>query len=161
MTQVSVAFQVSLVNRDPQDSQDLQANQESVVLAQVVPEPQVFLEPQGQKERRAALDHRPMALKDSQAPLDSLDLLALLDLRVPRVLLKVQPLVSLDSLEPLAPEESRVTQDSKASEVTLGTAAVSEEAHQGCVGYLELQEPMATPGSLDERVSLVTVVHLA
>lgn len=105
--------------------------------------------------------HQPTVWKDFQAPLDSLDPLALLDLRASLVLLKAQPLVSLDCLEPLAPEESRVTQDSKASEVTLVTVAVSEEAPQGCLGYLEFQEPMAAPDSLDERVSLATGVHLA
>lgn len=102
-----------------------------------------------------------MALKDFQAPLDSPDPSALLDLRASLVLLKAQERVFLDCLEPLASEESRATQDSKASEVTLVTVAVLEEVPQGCLGYLEFQELTAALDSLDEKVNLVMVVPQA
>lgn len=61
MTQVSVAFPESLVTQDLQVSLGLQASQEEVVLVLIVPAPQDFPEPRGQKERRATLAFQPMA----------------------------------------------------------------------------------------------------
>lgn len=85
-------------------------------MIQAVPDFQGFPELQVQRERKEIQVYQAMALKDSLVHLVSLDPLAFLDLRahpVPGLAL----LVSQDSLDCLAPEGSRVSQDTKVSEV--------------------------------------------
>lgn len=161
MTQVLVASPVLPVTRDLQDYQDHQANQELQVLVQVVVAPQVFQEPWARRERKVTRAYQAMALKDSPALLGSPDPPALLDLRALQVLPQVYPLLYLDSLGHLDPEERRVTQDTKASEVILVTVPALVEASQGCQGYLDPQETTVSPAFRDERASLVTLVRPA
>lgn len=175
MTRVSMACPVPPVTRDLQDSLDHQANQELVVdlvvdLVQVVPEPQVFPGHLAQRERKVTKAYQATAPKDSPALLDSLDPPALLDFQAPPLDRPFHPVSSIlmgpkvlppESLGCPAPEESRVNQDTMASEVILATVTAWEEAPRGCLGYLDPWESTATPASPDERVSLVTPVHLA
>lgn len=114
-----------------------------------------------------------MAPKDSQAPLDFLELLAPSDLPVllacplnpaSSILsglsgLKDHKQATLDLLDHPAPRDHRVTLASKALEVTLETAPVSEEAPRGCPGYRDPPEPTASPAFQDERASPVTPAH--
>lgn len=161
VTQATMVFLGLLVTRDHKDIQDNQAHLELEVLAQVVTEPQVSLEHQVQKERKVAQAYRAMVLKDCLELLDFKDLLALLDFRAPQVLPLTHLPVTLDSLGRLVPEGSRVTRDSKASEVTLVIVPVWEEAPLGCPGCLGLQEALAALGFLAARVNLVTPALLA
>lgn len=71
------------------------------------------------------------------------------------------PPLYLDNLGCPAPEEHQVPRDTKASEVIPVTVTASEEAPQVGVDYLDPQGATAAPAFLDERVSLVTVVHRA
>lgn len=159
--QVSMVFLVSVVTRDLQDSQDHQANLGLVGdLDQVVQEPQVFQGPQAQRERRVTRGFLGMVQKGFPVPQDSQDPLDLLDLRAQPVLLTGRPPAPPGHLGLLAPEESPVTPDTKASEVILGTVPASEGALLGYLGCLESQEVTAVLASLVERGNLVTVVPL-
>lgn len=71
------------------------------------------------------------------------------------------PPLDLEDLGYPAPEEDQVSRDTKASEVIPVTVHALEEAPQVHVDYLDPQGATAAPDFLDERVSLVTVVHQA
>lgn len=101
-----------------------------------------------------------MAWKDFQALQDSQDLLDPLDLRAQPALLMVPAPAPLEYPGILVPEGSPGTRGTKASEVILGTAPVSEGAPRGRSDFLEFQEVTAVLGSLVERGKLVILVPL-
>lgn len=160
-TRVWVACLAPPVTKDLQDSQEHRVYRELAVLAQVVAEPRVFQEPKAQRERKVTPAHRPMAPKVSPAPQDSQDPPALPVLRAPLVLPSASPPVTPGSPERRAPEEHRVTRDSKASEAISATAPAWAEAPQGLRGYLAPREAMAARATPDKRESWVTLVHPA
>lgn len=119
-----------------------------------------------------------MALKDSPAPTDSPEPLALLDLLDLQALQafplnpasstlrpgpKVPPMapVPLENRVLLDPEDSPVEEDSMATEVILAPVLARGAAPQGDLGYLEPREPMASPATPGGRVRPVTAVLLA
>lgn len=144
------------VTKELKGSKGHQVDQELVVMVQV-PALKVFQGPQAQRERKVTLAYLAMAPKESQAPQDSLDPPALVDLLALLVVRQGQELVTLDSLGRLVPEDLRVTEDSQGPEGLPVTVPVVEEAPQGTKGYLVLQEPMAALVSLGEKVKLVTL----
>lgn len=134
MTRVSMACPEPPVTRDSQDTQDHQANQELVVMAQVLPDPQVFPGPPAQRERKVTQAYRATAQKEAPATLDNPDPPALPDLRALQVVPVVSPILSLESPDLLAPEESWVKEDRMATEVIPVPVTASEEAPRGIPG---------------------------